>query len=201
MHEFLLQHTELAPLLLFVLILLAGLNIPISIDVLLVVTSILAATVYPDRAIPLFLIFSLACIFSAWLSYWLGRLAGNRLKNISWLSWIISEKKIEKMKAFHKKFGFFAFLFGRFIPFGVRNCLFMSTGISKVPFWRFAVYDGIACMIWSTIFFYTLFSLSQNYDQLMAHLKLINLCIFGAFSVTVIVFFCYKVRKRKQSSQ
>lgn len=201
MHEFLLQHTTIAPFILFGLILLAGLNIPISIDVLLVVTSILAATIYPDSAIYLFLTFLMACIFSAWISYWLGRLVGTRLTNISWLSWIISKEKIQKMELFHKKFGFFAFLFGRFIPFGVRNCLFMSTGISKVPFWRFAIYDSIACTIWASSFFYLLFNLSQNYDQLIAHVKLINLFIFGAFSVTVIIFFCYKVRKRNQSAQ
>ena len=200
LEHFLLEHTAIAPYALFVMILLAGLNVPISIDVLLIVTAILAGTIYQKSALVLFLSFTIGCILSAWISYGLGRLLGSKIPKSRLLSKYLHADLIERMGNFYERFGIFTFIIGRFIPFGVRNCLFLSSGISKIPFWRFAVYDSVACTVWSGVFFSLLYNLSQNYQQLTNFMWWSNFAIFTAFSVTVIAFICYKVRKRKQPS-
>jgi hypothetical protein len=58
---------------------------------------------------------------------------------------------MDKVKKFYEKKGVFAFIIGRFIPFGVRNALFMSSGMSRLPFYQFVLWDAIACAAWSSI--------------------------------------------------
>src|SRR5262249_36255657 len=88
---------------------------------------------------------------------------------------------------------------GRFIPFGVRNCIFMSSGMSKMHFGKFALMDALACTIWSGTLFYLFLTLGQNYTTLCHHLKKFNLLLFTAFSVTVIGFIWYKARKKTRA--
>lgn len=197
--DYISQHTLLAPWLIFFLILLAGVNIPISIDILLVVTAVLAATTLSSKAYTLFFCFTSGCICSAWISYWLGRLFGKKFLKISWVSRLLPQSKVDKVFQFYKRHGFWAFLVGRFIPFGIRNCLFLSTGMVRVPFFKFVLYDFIACTLWSTVFFFSLFHIGQNYEILLAKLNRINIFLFIGFSVTVIGWICYKISRRKKT--
>lgn len=198
--NFLIENKELAPIIIFILILLGGANIPISIDIVMIATAFIAANFFPEKAFFFFMVFLIACLISAWIAYSLGRFVGRRLITGTWMRKLISEAKLEKAENFYKKFGFWAFIIGRFIPFGVRNCLFMSSGIARMPFYRFVLFDAVACTLWAAPFYYLLLRLGQNIDVLQNHLKVINLTLFVAFSVTVITFICYKVIKRKRSA-
>ncbi|MCH9612022.1 MAG: hypothetical protein S4CHLAM102_05050 [Chlamydiia bacterium] len=194
-----LTHATLAPWIIFTLLLLAGLNVPISIDIILVVTAFLAGTLLPEKAFFLFLIFTMGCIMSAWLSYWLGRIVGRKLLTVTPFSKLISTKRVDQMEGFYKKYGAWTLVCSRFIPFGVRNCVFLTTGISKMPFARFIAVDAFACTLWSAIFFTLFYRLSMNIDGLYHQLKVINIFIFCAFSVTLISIFWYKKRNTKKS--
>jgi len=178
--------------------LLAGMNIPISIDLLMIISATLAATVIPFHIIHLFLAIYLGCIISAWISYWIGRKLGPSLQKLPLFTKIFSDKRMNRMKRFHEKRGHFALILGRFIPFGVRNCLFMSSGMSRLSFAKFALWDAVACTLWSICSFSLYFFLGKNIDALYSHVKLINLCIFIAFSVTVIGIIWYKKRKNEK---
>ncbi len=180
-----------APWIIFSLTLLAGLSLPISIDILITLTALLAANYLPEKAYLLFSLFTIGCIFSAWISYSIGRFFGRFIK----------PEKTEKVAAFYKKFGFLAFFICRFIPFGVRNAFFMSSGASKVSFRKFALFDSLACAIWSTIFFTTIYKLGQNFDSVLTHLKHLNIVIFSLFAIGVISFFIYRFYKQRKSSQ
>ncbi len=175
------------PWIIFSLTLLAGLNFPISIDILITLTALLAANYLPDKAYLLFTLFTLGCIFSAWISYSLGRCFGRFVK----------PEKAVKIAAFYKKFGFLAFFICRFIPFGVRNAFFMSSGASKVPFRKFALFDALACTIWSSIFFFTIYKLGQNFDSVLSHLKHFNIVLFSLFALGVASFFIYRFYKNR----
>jgi membrane-associated protein len=199
LHGFLVSHPLLAPALISLLILLAGLSIPISIDVLLIVTVILASTVYTSHILSLFFLFTISCIVSAWIAYSMGRFLGRRLIQLRFFSRFINEQKIEKIEAFCQKYGPLTYILVRFVPFGVRSCLFLSSGFSKVPFWRFAFFDAIGCFLWSGLVFFGCYSLGNNYESLLNHIKILNICLFLAFSVTVIASICYKLGKRKKT--
>lgn len=195
--DFISQNQAYAPWISLLLILLAGLNVPISIDVILVLAAFLAATTIPEYTFPLYFSILIGSILSAQLAYFLGRTLGRKLLKYKWFSFALNEKRVEKLNKFYTKHGFSTFIIGRFIPFGVRNCLFMSSGISKVHFGKFALYDSIACLIWATITFFLFFRLGSNYEMLLHYLKTFNLVIFFVFGLTVISIVWYKRRKRK----
>src|SRR5262249_54530028 len=99
--------------------------------------------------------------------------------------------------SFYEKHGLLTLMIGRFIPFGVRNGIFMTTGLSKMPFMVFALRDALACFLWCSVTFSLFYTLSQHKDILLASFKTFNLLIFLAFSVTVIGVIWYKRRTKK----
>lgn len=199
--DFIINNGQYAPWITFGIILLAGFNIPISIDVIIILSGVLAATTIPEQTLPLYFSILVGTYFSGWIAYGIGRFLGGRLLKLRWFAKIFHEKRLKKVSTFYNKHGFLALLFGRFIPFGIRNCIFMTAGMSDAHFGKFAIRDSIACSIWATTSFYTFFSIGQNYQLLMQKVKIINLIIFLAFSVTVISLVWYKKRKKQQFLQ
>ena len=192
------DHSQHAHFALFGLALLAGVNIPISIDLLMIVGATIAATIAPNHLYIIFFSLFFGCALSAWIAYALGRFVGRRLLNFSFFSKLFSEKRINKMNQFYERKGPLALIFGRFIPFGVRNALYMSSGMSKLPFSKFILWDGLACFIWSLASFSLYYFLGKNIDVRYTNVKWANLGIFGAFSVTVIGIIWYKKRKKEK---
>lgn len=198
--EWVTRHAQHAHWMLFGLVLLAGINFPISIDLVLLCAAFLAAKLIPEHTVHLFLSILVGCYLSGWCGYWFGRLIGRRFAHVKALSWLLNAPRLEKMRKFYEKWGAAAYIIGRFIPFGVRNCMFMSSGMSKVNFKHFALVDAVGCTFWCTIMFFLFYVLAQNYQMLWHYLKVFNLLIFLAFGVTVIAFFWYKSRKKSHGT-
>lgn len=190
------EHAYQAHWYLFGAIILAGFNIPFPIDLLAAASAILAATIIPDHVWILFTALLTGCYLSAMCSYWLGRTLGHYLPQMKYLSKLFSQKRMEKIHYFYKNYGLVSLILGRFIPFGVRNCIFMSSGMSKVPFVKFIAMDALACSLWSSTLFFLFYLLSKNHTLLWHYLKTFNLFIFLAFSVTGIGIIWYKNRKK-----
>jgi len=192
------SHSQHAPWVVFGATLLAGLNVPISIDILLALSAILAATTAPHLAIPLFLSLFIGCSLSAYLAYWVGRGLRPQLSKVALFKKPLSDETLERVHNFYARYGIWTFIVGRFIPFGVRNCLFMSSGASKLHFGKFAYRDGIACFIWSITLFSLFYSVGLNLDSLFVLIKKFNIAIFSAFSIAVICIFWYKRARKSQ---
>ncbi len=193
-------HAHNAHWYIFIAIILAGFNIPLSADVLILLSALLAATIVPENTWLLFFSILIGCYLSAMCAYWLGRLLGNTLSKKRFFSKLINAERLEKIKIFYEKYGFFTLIVGRFIPFGVRNCIFMSSGMSKLPFVKFILMDAVACTLWCSLYFYLFYIVGQNYESLWGYLKAFNLLIFAAFSVTVIGIIWYKSRKKARAA-
>lgn len=192
-------HQAGAPWVVFIAILLAGVNVPISIDLVLVFCAFLAASVIPESTYPLYFSILIGSAISAWVAYWLGRLFGRKLLKTKLLSKLISSKRLQKVENYYQKYGLLTLIVGRFIPFGVRNCIFITTGISRMKFWKFACADFLGCAAWSSLMFISFYHLGKNFETLKYHLKWLNICLFLAFSVTVITIIWYKIRKNQSS--
>ncbi|MGD0664114.1 MAG: DedA family protein [Rhabdochlamydiaceae bacterium] len=190
------EHAQHAHWYIFAAILLAGFNIPISADVMVVTAAVLAAAIIPEHAWHLYLAIFLGCYFSAMIAYWVGRLLGKKLGHFGWFQRFFPPQRMEKIQNFYHKHGLWTLIIGRFIPFGVRNCIFMSSGMSRIPFFQFILQDFVACLIWTATTFYLFFTVGKNIPTLMNHLKIVNIIIFLAFGVTVITLLWYKRKKK-----
>ncbi|KAF3361706.1 hypothetical protein PHSC3_001736 [Chlamydiales bacterium STE3] len=167
--QYICENAHHAGMIMFVLLLLAGLNVPISEDIVLLTGGAIVSTCAPSQYLSIYLWVFLGCWISAWEAFWIGRLLGPKLYHISWFNWAITEQRISKLSYYYEKFGFFTFIIGRFIPGGIRNALFMTSGMSKMPFLVFIARDGIAALISTSIIFYIGYVFSQNYDLIILH--------------------------------
>lgn len=194
--EFVTQHAHLAHWFIFGGALLAGMSVPISIDVLMIIGAVLAANVIPEHTAILFSSLLFGTYFSAWIAYWIGRKLGPRLLKWRLFRKLLDEKKLERVRSFYEKYGLLTLIVGRFIPFGVRNALFMSTGMSQLSFRKFILRDALACSIWCATMFSAFYFLGQNYQVLFGYVKTFNLLIFTLFGLATIGVIWYKRRKK-----
>jgi membrane protein DedA with SNARE-associated domain len=194
--EFIISHAAYAHWIVFGALMLAGLNIPISEDLMIIVSALLASTIVPENAGKLFAAVFFGCYISDWVCYWIGRSLGRRLWDVKWFSKTVDRKRLEQIQSYYEKYGFWTLLVGRFIPFGVRNCLFLTAGMGKMSFPKFLISDGIACICSNTILFSIVYSLGKNYEILLPKLKFFNIALFAAFVVLIICLIWYKRNKK-----
>lgn len=199
--DFLAQNAQQAHWLFFSLLMLAGLNLPISEDLVVLSGAVVAATVVPENTYKIFAFIFLGCYLSDWLSYWVGRALMPWMKRRRWLVKIVDNRRIAKISKFYSKYGIFTLLLGRFIPFGVRNFLFMSAGMGRMHFGKFIAVDGVACLLSNTIWFTIAYSLAENYESVLSYMKQTNIIIFSLFLAFILGLFGVKLYKKiKRSS-
>ena len=202
--EFITAHADTAHWFIFGALLLAGFNIPlVSEDLMLIASGVLASTLPPQFGIKLFIFTFLGCYLSDWICYFLGRTLGLKLLTLKWFSRAIKASKLKKVQHFYSKYGIWTLGVGRFIPFGVRNVLFFSAGMGKMNFLKFIISDGIACIISNFTLFFLSYSFAKNIDTLMHNLKVFNLILFVVVACIFIGFFAYilfkKLAKKKHT--
>lgn len=196
--NFIFEHAQYAHWIIFGSLMLAGLNIPISEDLMIIISAVLASTVIPDHLYILFAAVFLGAYLSDWMVYWIGRRLGIKLWKIRWFKKSLPKRKLAKIKIIYRKHGFLTLLIGRFIPFGIRNCLFFTAGLTKMNFIKFLISDGIACLCSNITLFAIAYSIGKNYLALYHYVKKVNIFIFLLFAFTIISFICYYRWKKKK---
>ncbi len=185
------------PLISFSLLTLAGFNLPISEDIVILLSGALGA-IYTPHMLPF--IYA-GCFAGAYISdiisYSLGRFAIRGLAGHRLLQKIISIEKIEAMENYFVRYGSKTLLLGRFIPFGIRNVIFMTAGFSKMRLMTFMLVDLIPLSITSSITFLLGIKAGTNYHNILPYLNRFKEIIgITALIVVAILFFVHKMRKR-----
>jgi membrane protein DedA with SNARE-associated domain len=193
--QFIFEHAHLAHWLIFGALMLAGINVPISEDLMIIISAVLAATVVPENIYILFTAVFLGCYLSDWVCYWIGRKFGPKLWHIRWFAKTVKPKRLDQIHRYYEKYGFLTLLVGRFIPFGVRNCLFLTAGIGRMHFGKFILSDGIACIASNVTLFSIAYYAGKNYESILPFLKTFNLVIFAIFALFIIGVIWYKKRR------
>jgi membrane protein DedA with SNARE-associated domain len=191
--EFIQTNAQHAHYIIFSALLLAGFNLPVSEDAMLFISGFLASK-NPELLVPLFLAVYLGAYFSDMICYWLGRLLGPKLWEIKFFANMISKDKVDKIHGFYERYGFLTLLVGRFIPFGVRNGLFLTAGLGKMNFPKFASADFIACTISCSFFFTLYYKLGDSAIELVKKGNLILIIV--AIVVTTLIFFKIKSKQK-----
>lgn len=198
--NFLALHGQHAHWIIFSLLLLAGINIPISEDLLLIVSGLIAYTLPVEGALHLYFWVFLGCYLSAWEAYWLGRLLGTKLVGHRWFSRWLSWENVGRLQQFYARHGLWTFLIGRFIPFGVRNCLFFSSGLGHMPFGKFILRDGIACLIASGTVFSLAYAFGKNHELLYDYFRMYEWVIGCLLALGVVGLGAWRWRRSKTAS-
>ncbi len=194
--QLLFDHAPHAHWIVFSALILSGFNLPISEDLLIILSAAIAALIAPENLEKLFAAVFLGCYFSDWIAYSLGRGLGPKLWEIRWFAKLVDKKRLLQIQNYYAKYGFWTLVLGRFIPFGVRSCLLLAAGMGKMDRMKFGLSDGFACFCSNAALFFTAYSLSKNYTWLISTMKTANIFLFSAFVVSIIAFIWYKRKKK-----
>lgn len=194
-------NAHIAPYIFFGLLMLAGLNIPISEDIILISAGFLASQCVPEHVLWVYLWVFAGSWISAWEVYWIGRLLGPKLYDIRFFNRVLTPSRIERLGQYYEQFGIFTFILGRFVPGGFRNALFMSSGLSKMPFLKFVLRDCIACLIASSVIFSIGYQFSENYHLIVDTFKKYSLMAGMVFLIGLTTTVIFLLRNSKSNSR
>ncbi|MDR1898841.1 MAG: DedA family protein [Treponema sp.] len=190
---FLNQYIEFFPLAAFICLILAGLNIPISED-LIIIAGALVSQADDSLLVPTLLAIYVGVILSDFLVYFIGtRVRKGAVKN-KFAARILSLKLLERIRYCLDKFGVFTFIVCRFIPFGVRNTLFMSSGLFGLPFRLFALYDIIAVAISTNVLFFLVYHFGEEMKKPIKAAGIILFIFLVSGILALIVRFIHRWR-------
>lgn len=182
------SNIAMAPFIIFGLLFLAGFNIPVSEDLMLFTSAILAAK-NPEYTWQLFGAVFAGAYISDMICYgFIGRYLGNKLFKIKFFANMVSPERLDKINGFFKKYGVWTLILGRFVPFGFRNALFLSAGLGKMNAVKFALSDLLACTISCVTYFWIYYNFGETAIE---YVKKGNYVI-GAAAVIVAIVFIYK---------
>ena len=193
------EYIEFFPLLAFLGLLLAGLNVPLSEDLIIITGALLSHEKESSLVLTLVAIY-VGAICSDYFGYWIGRRVRSGAAKTSIFLRVVPERALEKMCFYLDRYGILTFIVCRFIPFGARNMLFFTAGFSKLRLRVFALYEFIAAMISINTLFFLTYHFGDEIKRPMqiAGIVLFMLFVLGLISVIIRVIIRYRMRKRGQ---
>jgi membrane protein DedA with SNARE-associated domain len=178
----------------FALLLLAGLNFPVSEDLVFIISASIAATIIPENKYIIFAGCYLGAFLSDIIAYNLGRHGLPLLFKTRFFNSKSTRKKIVMIESYFNKYGGVALFVGRFIPFGVRNMIFLTAGMVKFNYLKFAFIDLAALSITSTLLFYLGFIFGENIEIVQHYIANYRIIAFILLSILVLIFLFSKFR-------
>lgn len=178
------------PLATTIILLFAGINIPISEDAMIIISAGIAVTDH-SLIIPNWIGLFLGIYLSDIISYYMGRLLSNGAMQIRAVRKRLTPARVRLIAKKLDDYGFRTFLVCRFIPFGVRNTLFMGSGFVHLPLKKFVLYDFGASVISLTTMYTLVFFLGQKANM---SIKIAGIAFFLAL-VGVAIYFVVRAIK------
>lgn len=179
--DFFASYIHYWPLAAFVALLLAGFNLPVSEDAIIIAS----AAICQDNKrilIPTLILVYLGMIISDLISYLLGYICSKKLSGFKRIRRILKSNKKYVIMNRIEDHGFATFISIRFIPFGMRNLLFLSSGFFHLKWWKFMLFDFTAAIISSQTLFWTCFVLGDE-SPLIADITCIIILAMLVFCV------------------
>lgn len=141
-------------------------------------------------------------------AYYLGRpmiyrFANSRLGHLC----LLNQQKIEQAEKYFYDHGVVATLTGRLLP-GIRQIISIPAGLSKMKFWKFALYTTIGAGIWNCVLatlgwylhsFVPLDQLNSKIEEYNSHIQIIVVAALVLVALIAGLMWYFK-RKKKQAS-
>ncbi len=154
----------------FALLVLSGFSLPISEDIVFIISASIAATMARENRYYIFIGCVLGAITGDTVAYCIGRYGINRilfnkfLERIKFIKREKTERRLRRMQEYFQRYGGKTIFFGRFIPFGMRNVIFMTCGLIRMKFMKFFLTDLLALACTSAILFTLGYSFGNKYE-------------------------------------
>ena len=141
-------------------------------------------------------------------AYYLGRpmiyrFANSRLGHLC----LLNQQKIEQAEKYFYDHGVVATLTGRLLP-GIRQIISIPAGLSKMKFWKFALYTTIGAGIWNCVLatlgwylhsFVPLDQLNSKIEEYKSHIQIIVVAVLVLIALIAGLMWYFKRKKKKAS--
>lgn len=141
-------------------------------------------------------------------AYYLGRpmiyrFANSRLGHLC----LLNQQKIEQAEKYFYDHGVVATLTGRLLP-GIRQIISIPAGLSKMKFWKFALYTTIGAGIWNCVLatlgwylhsFVPLDQLNSKIEEYNSHIQIIVVAGLVLIALIAGLMWYFKRKKKKAS--
>ena len=141
-------------------------------------------------------------------AYYLGRpmiyrFANSRLGHLC----LLNQQKIEQAEKYFYDHGVVATLTGRLLP-GIRQIISIPAGLSKMKFWKFALYTSIGAGIWNCVLatlgwylhsFVPLDQLNSKIEEYNSHIQIIVVAALVLIALIAGLVWYFKRKKKKAS--
>lgn len=142
-----------APYIVLIAVLLAsGFGLPIPEDLPLLIGGYLAGHDYAEP-LPLFLMCFTAIMLADASLFWLGRTCGHHVPRLPLINRFLTDDRVANTERLLERHGGKFIFVGRFIP-GIRAPAMFGAGALKVPYWKFALFDGGAAILTAPLVFF-----------------------------------------------
>ena len=172
MFETLIKYFQHSPLSLwgpFCVLLLCGLGLPLPEDVVLVTAGALGQ-IDGRSWIEVSAVMYAGVMLGDSTIFFAGRYFGVRLRSSRWFQRYFSEKKQAKVEDLFDRYHSRVLFVGRFLP-GLRAPIFFTAGSTRVKFWKFFFFDGLAALISVPFFVWLGHWLWANFHEDIAQLE------------------------------
>lgn len=192
--EFISSYISYWPVAAFCVLILAGFNLPVSEDAVIILS---ATMVHQNKKllIPTYLALYSGIFISDIIAFCIGRLLSKGFLQFKFLKKKLTPENMEWVSSHLENHGFKTFITCRFIPFGVRNMLFMGSGFVGLPFSKFVLFDCIAALISSSTLFILVYFIGNAAKEV---LYAIGIILFVAVIIAAYKFFSNKKNKKKE---
>jgi membrane protein DedA with SNARE-associated domain len=207
MFETLLKYFQDSPLSLwgpFLILILCGLGLPVPEDVVLVAAGALAQ-IDGRNWLETSLVMYAGVMLGDSTIFFAGRFLGAKLRNSRWFQRYFSEKKQSKVEDLFERYHSWVLFVGRFLP-GLRAPIFFTAGSTRVRYWKFFFFDGLAALI-SVPFFVWLghwlwFKFSDDISQLERALSRTQsyTMLVAALILLVVVLVVIRIVRKSRAS-
>lgn len=205
MFETLLKYFEGSPLSLwgpFIILLLCGLGLPMPEDIVLVTAGALGEIDGRSWLEVSALMYAGVMLGDSTI-FFAGRFFGVRLRTSRWFQRFFSEKKQAKVEDLFDRYHSWVLFVGRFLP-GLRMPIFFTAGSTRVKFWKFFFFDGLAALISVPFFVWLGHWLWAQFkddiaqlDRALSRTQTYTMVVAGLLLVIAVWFVVRKVREAR----
>ena len=115
-------------------------------------------------------------LLGSWVAYWVSMKGGRPLLLKYGKYVLMSKDEVDKAEIWFNKYGEWAVFIGRLLPV-VRTFISIPAGLARMNLWRFSLYTFAGSFIWSLGLAYGGFLLGENWEDLRAVMRPLDIPI------------------------
>lgn len=170
-------------------LLVAGLGVPLPEDIFLITGGVLTHRSNGSFLFAVLVLYSGVMVGDA-IVYHMGFRYGEAVLRKKFIARLMTPARVERVRRYYARYGALTVFLARHVA-GIRFPTFLMAGVSRMGFWRFFFWDGIAALISVPLWIVLGYKASQNWEEI--HKRISGWLVWIAV-IAIAAFIAWKFR-------